>query len=162
MFETLENRRLMAVSLSNGQLFVVGSDAADNISITGTGSDVTVNGTAGSGSFTGVALIAVFSLGGNDVVSIDEAVTVSSFIRGGAGNDSLTGGGGGDAIYGQEGSDLLHGGSGGDRLDGGAGVDTFFGDGGVDVIYASRDRANDVIHSDGSDVVLKDKKDILA
>jgi Ca2+-binding RTX toxin-like protein len=66
---------------------------------------------------------------GDDLIQVDDSVTVSVSLWGGAGNDTLTGGAGADYLDGGEGSDSLVGNGAGDTLSGGSGDDTI--DGGV-------------------------------
>src|SRR5262249_42131267 len=89
------------------------------------------------------ALIRVFGLGGNDVVTLGEAngALPRANLFGGAGNDVLTAGSAGDQLFGQSGNDtllgrggndLLFAADGNDVLTGGDADDQVFGQGGVD------------------------------
>ena len=88
-------------------------------------------------------LIQVFGQGGNDTITLNEAVGAlpAANLFGGAGNDVLTGGSGNDMLFGQSGNDTLNGkggadflfgGDGNDVLTGGDGDDQMFGEGGND------------------------------
>jgi len=61
---------------------------------------------------------------GDDVVSVDESITVAAIIGGENGADTLRGGGGNDQLFGGDGNDVLDGRGGGDILDGENGIDT--------------------------------------
>src|SRR5438046_7982785 len=128
MYEILERRRLLSISQPiPGVIYVYGTDASDNITISGSGHNIAIAGTAGSGSFNNVSVLYVFALGGNDTVTSDNAVLVTTQLQGGAGNGSLTGGGANDGIYGEDGNDVLHGGAGNDQMSGGNGNDQIWG-----------------------------------
>ncbi len=89
------------------------------------------------------ALIRVFGLGGNDMITLNEVngALPRGNLFGGADNDVLTGGSGGDQLFGQAGDDtllgkggfdLLFGGGENDTLTGGDADDQAFGQGGND------------------------------
>src|SRR6266550_4450852 len=63
----------------------------------------------GSATVANTSLIAVFGLGGNDNLSLNEAngALPSAQLFGGDGNDILTGGSGADLLFGQSGNDTL-------------------------------------------------------
>ena len=94
---------------------------------------------------TGVELLASVTGGTmGDTVTIGEAYTVATTMKGDGGDDRLTGGGGNDTITGDAGDDILNGGGGRDVLTGGAGADTLNGGGGDDaLIIDANDRAVD-------------------
>ena len=69
---------------------------------------------------------------GNDVLSVDPALTFSVVLIGDAGKDALTGGGGNDVLDGGPGNDRLAGAGGDDLLEGGAGKDVVEGGAGND------------------------------
>jgi Ca2+-binding RTX toxin-like protein len=95
-----------------GVVEVQGTDAVDNVAITG--SSVSFNG----GNFTidiaDATAVHVRVHGGNDVVSATSTLTTSLLLIGGAGNDQLTGGSGNDSLDGGAGNDTLTGGDGND------------------------------------------------
>ncbi len=103
--------------LSNGQLIVNGTDSADTIRLTLSGSNLLARRGSSTLTFSAskVTGIVVNAIGGNDVVT--NSTGKPSRLLGGAGNDSLTGG---------SGDDVLIGGTGNDSLDGGDNNDTFF------------------------------------
>jgi Ca2+-binding RTX toxin-like protein len=133
---------LLSVFADAGDNTVVASrNAAGNILING-GAVAVVGGTP---TVANTATIQMFGLGGNDILSLDEAngALPRAFLFGGAGNDVLTGGSGADQLFGQSGNDtllgkggfdLLFGGAGNDVLTGGDGDDQMFGQGGNDRI----------------------------
>src|SRR2546421_1694182 len=144
--EQLENRRLLAATLVNGVLTIVGTTGDDSIYISGNstnGFNVWMNGQATEFGPAKVNRVEVFGLAGNDSLS---AVSVryfkpGVFIKGGAGNDTingshnsdvLIGGDGDDQIAAKFGDDLLLGQAGDDTLDGGEGTDHLYGGDGND------------------------------
>src|SRR4051812_28350174 len=102
MLESLEYRKLLSSSLSNGTLSIVGTGGADHVDITKSGGNLVVdehNGTSPkSYAAAAVNLIKVDVKDGNDVVTVAADVTNNASIVGGNGADSLTGGGGNDSI----------------------------------------------------------------
>ena len=108
---------------------------ANNIAISRNAAGrILVNGGAvavggGTPTVANTALIRVFGLGDNDVISINEAngALPRANLFGGAGNDVLTGGSGGDQLFGEAGNDTLLGKGGFDLLFGGGENDTLTG-----------------------------------
>jgi len=121
MFESLEFRKLLSSSLSNGTLSVVGTGGADHVDVTKSGSNLVVNEHNGqapkSYSAASVNLIKADVKDGNDVVTIAADITTPASLIGGNGADSLTGGGGNDVIGGGGSSDSVDGGNGDDTID---------------------------------------------
>ena len=103
----------------------VSRNAAGRILING-GAVAVVGGTP---TVANTALIRVFGLGDNDVISLNEAngALPRANLFGGAGNDVLTGGSGADQLFGQAGNDTLLGKGGTDLLFGGGENDTLTG-----------------------------------
>src|SRR5881394_3394429 len=134
MVDALEERRLLAATLTNGVLAVVGTEAADNIVVglnatDNTKLDVNINGTVSSFALlnsagtAAISKIAIFGLGGDDKIAINQAngaILTPAVLVGGSGNDSLVGGGGNDLIFGGAGNDSLFGNDGNDTLTGGS------------------------------------------
>ena len=100
-----------------------------------------VNG--GTPTVANTSLMRVFAQGGNDTVTLNEALGAlpKANLSGGAGNDTLTGGSGADQLFGEAGNDtllgkggidLLFGGSENDTLTGGDADDQAFGQAGND------------------------------
>lgn len=122
--EVLEIRQVPTTAvLQLGVLTITGSDQADNIAVTKSGSNLRVSGVATTFAASKVTSVVVNAGGGDDTVDLG-AVTVSTQVFGGAGNDSLTGGSGKDSLKGESGNDVLRGNGGNDVLDGGADRDS--------------------------------------
>jgi len=122
-----------------------------------------------------VKRIAIYSLAGNDKITIGGGVR-ASYVDGGDGNDTinggqsddvLLGGAGKDRVFGNDGNDKCLGGDGDDYLLGGAGKDDLFGDAGIDTLNGAggNDRLFGGIGVDqcnggsGSDSAANDKED---
>src|SRR5688572_25489980 len=97
----------------------------------------------GTPSVANTALIQLYGMAGNDIITLDESMGAlpKANLFGGVGNDVLTAGSGADMLFGQSGhdslfgkggSDLLFGGADNDVLTGGDGDDQMFGEGGND------------------------------
>ncbi|HEY1378773.1 MAG TPA: calcium-binding protein, partial [Gemmataceae bacterium] len=131
----------------------VSRDAAGKILVNG-GAVPVIGGTA---TVANTALIQVFGLGGNDVITLNEAngALPKAFLFGGDGNDTLTGGSGADMLFGQAGNDTLLGKGGNDLLFGGADNDTLTGGDGDDQVFgeAGNDR---MIWNPGDDTDLNE------
>ena len=148
MFEQLENRRLLAASISNGVLSVVGSIGNDEINIALSETDqtqlvVNMNGTPSQFNVSDITSVSVFAGLGDDRIDIDSDVPFRFFIKCGGGDDYVEGGAHNDTVYGGDGrgflapylgDDLLIGGDGLDLLSGASGDDTIFGGDGNDGI----------------------------
>src|SRR5262249_55582745 len=93
---------------------VFSRDAAGHILVNG-GAVPVLGGTP---TVANTSLIQVFGLGGNDVITLNEAngALPAAQIFGGAGNDTITGGSGGDQLFGESGNDTLLGRGGTDFL----------------------------------------------
>ena len=96
-------------TFNNGVLTASGDSAANNIAISRDAAGrILINGGAvavvgGTPTVANTALIRVFGLGDNDVISLNEAngALPRANLFGGAGNDVLTGGSGADQLFGQ-------------------------------------------------------------
>jgi Ca2+-binding RTX toxin-like protein len=104
---------------------VISRDAAGQILING--GAVYVDG--GTPTVANTSLIHVFGQGGNDTLTLDEALGAlpPAEMFGGNGNDTLTGGSGSDRLFGENGNDTLLGKGGVDQLFGGDGKDVLTG-----------------------------------
>src|SRR5687767_1488977 len=100
-FETLEPRRLMAVTLSTvpymggTQLRVTGTEEGDQVAVSynpSLGGLVIADGTSTTVYGGPLNSVRVDALGGNDNVVFDPSVTLPAFLHGGEGDDSLIGG----------------------------------------------------------------------
>jgi subtilisin family serine protease len=106
---------------------------------------------------TNATKIGIFTLAGNDFVSVADGVNNRISINGGSGADSLQGGNYIDSIVGEVGNDTIYGGGAGDSIDGNGGADyiqgdALFGSSGNDTI--SGDSGNDTMFGNGGDDVL--------
>ncbi|MGB7157945.1 MAG: calcium-binding protein [Tepidisphaeraceae bacterium] len=130
MIETLESRRLLSASLSNGVLTVLGTASADNIQISQSAANLTLsdNGVITTYELSTVQFIVVKGGDGADTIILsNKNVTIPGKIEGGRGNDLLSGGKANDSILGGGGDDYMFGGDGNDILDGNTQSDDFLG-----------------------------------
>jgi Ca2+-binding RTX toxin-like protein len=155
LFETLENRRLMTVSIAGAPIVIYGTSGDDTIQLTqsGTTLNVVYNGLLASHS-TSAFKVVVYGSGGNDKIWAGSSVQLPLEIYGGAGNDSIRGGAARDNLFGgmggtltayESGRDTLDGAGGNDRVQssafttcylyGGANNDTLIGGSQTDYIY---------------------------
>jgi Ca2+-binding RTX toxin-like protein len=118
-----------------GVLTALGNNDANTIEFSrNAAGTILVNGGAvpvigGTPTVANTSGITAFGLGGNDVITLNEAsgALPKASLFGGAGNDVLTGGSGNDLLFGQADNDTLLGKGGFDALFGGAGNDTLTG-----------------------------------
>jgi Ca2+-binding RTX toxin-like protein len=109
-----------SISLASGGVLTInGSDVADTITVTPSGTNLiakvgTLQQTFATSAVNGISIDAK---AGADSVSIASTVLKPATIKGGDGNDTLTGGGGNDVIDGGAGSDVMTGGNGSDTAD---------------------------------------------
>ena len=172
LFETLEDRRLLSISLNEGTLLMAGNKKQNHFDVSLLGdfvrAQITTLGQGGGIDFkdfkpSKIKRIKVDAKGGSDVASVkwfafegkvtllggggsDQLMTGhagNATINGGSGPDVLLqGGGGDDLIKGGAGIDKLVGGDGNDTLIGGKGGDFFQGDNGNDVFRAKDGQAD--------------------
>jgi Ca2+-binding RTX toxin-like protein len=148
-------------TLGAGLLSVFGDELNNSLTVSRNAAGlILVNGGAvpvlgGTPTVANTTLMSLFGLGGNDVITLNEAngALPAANIFGGNGNDVLTGGSGGDQLFGQAGNDTLLGKGGNDFLFGGAGDDTLTGGDGDDQVFgeAGNDR---MIWNPGDDTDL--------
>src|SRR5436190_14428943 len=133
LFQALESRRLLAITLSGGTLTITGGASADviQIDISGTNLIATLGKTSKKVASASVTRVSINTLAGNDFVSLGR-ITQPATILGGDGNDTLTGGEGTDSIDGQNGNDYIDGRGGNDTLKGSNNNDTMNGGAGDD------------------------------
>jgi Ca2+-binding RTX toxin-like protein len=136
-------RAATTATFSAGTLSVSGDNAVNSIVITrNAAGTILVNGGAiavlgGTPTVANTALVRVFSLGGNDSVTLSEVngALPKAQLFGGPGNDVLTGASGNDQLFGQSGNDTLLGKGGFDFLFGGAENDTLTGGDADDQVF---------------------------
>lgn len=138
MFESLEQRRMMAV-LSGTDLQITATENSDVVRVSMNDAQtirVEENGVVSFFNNANVASVHVDLKAGNDTFEVltNASGTPSQpmTITGGDGKDSITGGAGRDSIDGGAGDDVIHGGGGSDKLNGGDGNNQLFGDAGND------------------------------
>lgn len=154
MFESLESRQLMSVSLV-GEMNVVGTSAADTIVLskspymapTATGTRVgyavavNVNGSVSKFFLSDVTQINVNSGGGNDLIYVSDVgygrLSTPINVDAGSGDDVVMSGDGNDTLFGGTGKDWLGGAGGNDWLYGDAdeSTDTLSGGSGTDLFF---------------------------
>jgi hypothetical protein len=111
---------------------LTGTGGADTFQVSQSGDVVTVIfNTLGTG-YRGLKHLQIDAGGGNDVISFDPSVQITSVLIGGPGADSIRGGSGVDSILGKGGKDTLFGGDGNDTINGGGGFDLLNGNRGDD------------------------------
>jgi Ca2+-binding RTX toxin-like protein len=166
-FETLEDRRLLAVtatfSAASGALNVYG-DSGDNVvevSRNAAGA-ILVNGGAvavvgGTPTVANTSLMNLFGLSGNDTLSLNESngALPQAKLYGGGGNDVMTGGSGADLVFGQSGNDTLLGRGGADLLFGGSNNDAMTGGDADDQAFGQSDNDR-MIWNPGDDTDLNE------
>jgi Ca2+-binding RTX toxin-like protein len=139
-------------SFANGVLTVIGDNAANSVEIgrnaAGTilvnGGAVPVNG--GTPSVANTTLIQIFGLGGNDVLTMNEAggALPRATLFGGFDHDILTDGSAASQLFGQSGNDILL---------GGGGIDALFGGDDNDVVVGG-DADDQVFGENGDDAMV--------
>lgn len=174
---TITDLAAIQIVNSSGVLPILGTDAADRITVSHAPGVITVdiNGVKANYSTNKVTSVAVYSGAGDDYVTIGNGNT-KSYVYGGDGNDTLIGGdgndslsggankdriygaqgnddlrgnGGNDALFGQDGIDRLFGGDGNDWLDGGSSNDRLQGDAGNDTMYGQSGNDHFYAKADG-------------
>jgi len=136
--ETLDERALMAITLTGGLLEVEGTTGSDDIRVTLPSPDtllVTINtGQSKQFDLADVTSILVRPKAGDDFVIIGPTITIRAEVRGWSGNDTILGGGGDDDLLGGGGTDYIQGRGGNDLIRGQHGDDYLLGQGGDDTI----------------------------
>jgi Ca2+-binding RTX toxin-like protein len=166
--EALDDRALPSITLVGGVLKVVGTGAADGITVwrpAADGVQVDISNTHESRQFAIADVTKIEIRGGasGDLIILGDGVTLPSEIFGGRGPDTIRGGGaadivhggrghdtiqgraGNDILEGNEGRDIIRGGAGDDRIDGGNGLDALRGDLGTDTLLSGFDFDNQLI-----------------
>ena len=147
---------------NHNNTLIVSRDAAGNILVNGGAVPVT----GGTPTVANTTLIRILGLGGNDVLTVNDAngPMPPANLFGGDGDDTLTGsasddqldgGAGNDTLLGRGGNDTLLGGPGDDILTGGQGTDVMFGGDGNDQIIWNPGDGSDVVEGqDGEDTLV--------
>ena len=171
MIELLDDRITPAVTATfspagGGVLSIFGDSLANAITVQRNAAGVLlVNGGAvpvlgGTATVANTSLVSVFGLGGDDVITMNEAngALPATNLFGGAGDDVLTGGSGADLVFGQSGNDTLLGRGGNDFLFGGTEADVLTGGDADDQVFgeAGDDR---MIWNPGDDTDLNEGGD---
>lgn len=127
MFESLEGRRLMSVSLANGVLQITGTAVGDAIALGRNAGRLTVteNGVTSDYRWRAVKRVVAQLEAGNDLFyTLFSNIAKPMQIDGGAGDDVLSGSSRADTINGGDDNDVIAGQGGADQLSGGNGRDT--------------------------------------
>lgn len=182
MFEQLETRQHLSVSISNGVLTINGTSGADRVDLSVSSGKLIVkeNGVTKASPYQSSLNSVVINFGaGNDKLYTNYGVrglTVNGgdgddyllgswnadvidagnghdYVHARPGNDRVFGRAGNDTMIGCLGNDSLHGALGNDLISGAAGDDNLFGDGGNDSLYGVD--GNDNIHGgDGYNIAM--------
>lgn len=121
-----------------------GTEKADNIVATQSGSDVTVTGLKAKVTILTVEdndALSINALGGNDIVDASGLVSLLAL--------TVDGGAGKDAITGSRGNDVLLGGTEDDAITGRQGNDSIFGGDGADTIVWNPGDGSDIVEGQG-------------
>jgi Ca2+-binding RTX toxin-like protein len=166
-FEALESRKLLAVTAvfapATGTLSVYGDSADNTIQLSRNAAGaILVNGGAvnivgGAATVANTALMQVFGLSGDDLITLSEAsgALPASKLYGGSGNDTIIGGSAADQVFGQSGNDILQGKGGFDHLFGGSAEDTLTGGDADDQVFGQN--GNDkMVWNPGDDTDLNE------
>lgn len=155
---------IVSARLQGGNLLVGGTTQDDTISfIPGPNPgdvEAILNG-ASLGIYQPTGELRAYGEAGDDIITIDSAITLPGDLRGDAGNDILLGGGGPDRLIGGDGDDELDGGDNDDVLRGNAGLDTLSGgdgnddlNGGSGADEVSGNRGDDIVRGGGGADIL--------
>src|SRR5579871_3872257 len=88
--ERLEDRAVPStVDLTNGTLTVMGTSAGEQIAVTQAGGTISVAGANQTFNASSVKLLVIDSGAGNDTISVSSAVTATTIIYTGNGNDVI-------------------------------------------------------------------------
>jgi Ca2+-binding RTX toxin-like protein len=118
-------------------LVITGTPGNDTIAFTQKDGEIKADITGFPiGTFQTTGRIVANGLAGDDNISVGGGISLSAWLYGGNGNDTLKGGGGNDILEGGAGNDTLTGGGGRDLLIGGTGADQIDGRGGQDLLIS--------------------------
>src|SRR5262249_4363455 len=144
-------------------LVITGGAGNDSVSISTISAGNGSNGAKVTGTLNGQSVNQTFRQtltqirvsvgGGNDTVTIADAITIPTVIDAGAGADSVKGGGGSDLVFGGAGNDTISAAAGDDNVDAGAGNDSIIGGLGRDLLMGGT--GDDIIQGgDGNDLLI--------
>lgn len=156
--ECLDDRAMPSITLAEGVLTVIGSGAADGITVWKPAADRIQVDISNTGETRRVAIakvtkIVIRSGALGDRIILGDGVTLPTEIFGGRGGDFIRGGGGVDTIHGGRGHDTIQGGAGNDILEGNEGRDIIRGNAGDDRVDGSN--GLDALRGDlGTDTLL--------
>lgn len=120
---------------AGGLLNLTGGPTGESVIIAKTTNGFSVKtGSAPAQTYNGATNIQYNGAGGNDSITIGNAV-FSAIIDGGDGDDYIVDGDGANTLYGGAGKDKIYSGNGNDVLRGNGGNDKLFGEGGLDRLY---------------------------
>ena len=125
-----------AAFLDGTRLVIQGTDNNDRIKVVSRSGEynVSVGRDRSTYNVADVTDFLIFGYDGNDVITLSSAVTVSTEIQAGDGDDRVTGGGGSDSVFGGSGRDRINGKNGDDFLYGDDDDDTLAGGNGDDFL----------------------------
>ncbi len=133
--------------------FFVLNDDNNTVNVSQNGGQVTVDVDGTPQTFAAVDQVLIAAAGGNDVVTVDPAVTTNIQVNAGAGNDVITTAGGNDTLIGGPGADTLVSGAGNDVLVSDEGDDRLEGGSGDDEYQFIRFSHKTLIDSEGTDTL---------
>lgn len=139
------------------RLIINGTNNADTIDVTGTGSSYSVSGLSTIVNVKGseaTDLLLINSLGGNDTIRATTlpATAVQLTIDAGAGDDTMIGGSGAEIFIGGDGNDFVDGNGGNDTAFLGAGDDVFVWDPGDGSDIVEGQAGSDILRFNGANV----------
>lgn len=170
--ESLEQRTNPSSYVSGGELFIIGSNSADTVTV----DQVNIGGAyywrvKENGSYShhqvwanNVTKVNFQGFGGNDFFenktwlnTAADGGTGHDVLIGGSGADTLAGGSGNDKLEGRGGNDYLYGYGGHDELFGGTGYDRLYGHSGNDRLDGGDDGTSDYLNGgSGADRFQRD------
>jgi len=147
---TFHNETVAGFTVQNLFGWPLDGSPPPGLTLTGTASSETIDGTAGADTIYG--LDGADTVNGNAGADTIYGGNQNDTANGGAGADTIDGGAGDDSLNGGAGNDQLFGGDGNDTLDGGADNDQLVGGDGNDILNGGAD--NDLLQGGAGDDVL--------
>ncbi len=161
---TITNDDETGVALDGSELLIRGDDLADTVSVTLDGTDIvaTLNGTPRSFPLADVSRITIQLRDGDNVATVEEAITLPVTVTSGTGADTITTGGGDDSIRSRGGADSIMSGGGHDDVRAGAGDDFVNGQNGNDTLRGE-EGGDSLVGGNGRDLLIGSQgRDTLA